>query len=189
MKREKQNRDFLALNFLIMQWSMLMFTTYSHTHSLITALVNGTQTVCRFILVKKCCSTKTEQSVGERLQKIKKGSSEGDSCMCVYDSKLTEAIVLAGDTIKAGQTEGLLNVRQWGEWQRWLKHEATTAVHTFARHLGFKSTTCPHVFRKSYPMETPPVIQGFNADWPPLPPHRPCTLSLFDWQFITALFL
>ncbi len=69
-----------------------MFTTYSHTHSLITALVNGTQTVFRFILVKKCCSTKTEQSVGERLQKKKKDSSEGDSCMCVYDNKLTEAI-------------------------------------------------------------------------------------------------
>lgn len=35
---------------------------------------------------------------------------------------------MVGDTIKAEQTEGLLNVRHGGEWQRCLKHEATTAV-------------------------------------------------------------
>lgn len=38
--------------------------------------------------------------------------SEGDLCMCAYDNQLTGAIVLAGDTIKAGQTESLLNVRR-----------------------------------------------------------------------------
>lgn len=35
---------------------------------------------------------------------------------------------MAGDTIKAEQTEALLSVRHGGEWQRCLKHEATTAV-------------------------------------------------------------